>query len=298
MDRLDRHIIALTIVPEDGGLYEHLGSGVLVRRKGRTGIVTAAHVALPVKEALENPAGPVPWMVGSAKDTNEKTLDGAVIPIRLKLRSRRLHIDGGRRCGMRVADIAWIPLPTEMAERLEAESIHGFYEWKGPTPVERGNYHLFVAGCVGAQSRQLRLKLGEKAIVPEIRQVKCEEFPECDRRDGWDFVTVTVDKSSERDTQERIRRPGTPNGVWEALEEHPSSYGGVSGGPLWWIKEGEPGDVDSTTNCPVLWGVAFSQLGNDATDGILLNCHGPESIERITSVDYSHTTPSPAESRM
>ena len=298
MDRLDRHIIALTIVPEDGDLYEHLGSGILVRREGRTGIVTAAHVALPIREALDNAAGRMAWMVGSARTTAEKMLDGAVIPIPLKLRSRRLHIEGGTRRGMRVADIAWIPLPTEMAERLEAESVHGFYEWKGPTHVERGNYHLFVAGCVGAQTRKLRLKLGENAIVPEFRQVKCEEFPECDRREGWDFVTVTVDKSSQRGTEERIRHPGTPNAGWNALEEHPSSYGGVSGGPLWWIKEGEPGDVDSTTNSLVLWGVAFSQWGDNAKDGILLNCHGPESIERITSIDYSHTTPSPSASRM
>ena len=298
MDTLDRHIIALTIVPEGEWLYEHLASGVLVRREGRAGIVTAAHVAHPIKEALDNPAGSVPWMVGSARKTNEKTLDGAVIAIRLKLKSRRLHIEGGRHCGARIADIAWIPLPTEMAEQLEAESVHGFYEWKGPTHVGRGNYHLFAAGCVGAQSSRLLRKLGERAIIPEFRQVKCEEFPECERREGWDFVTVTADKSCERDTQERIRHPGTPNAVWEALEEHPSSYGGVSGGPLWWMTEGEPGDIDSTTSRPVLWGIVFSQWGKDAEDGIELNCHGPESIERITSVDYSQTTPSPAPSRM
>lgn len=297
-DRLDRHIIALTIVPESGGLYEHLGSGVLVRKEGRTGIVTAAHVALPIRDALDNPAGSVPWMVGSSKPASEKALDGAVVPIRLKLRSRRLQIEGGRRCGARIADIAWIPLPTEMAEKLEAESVHGFYEWKGPPSAGRGNYHLFVAGCVGVQSHQVLLKLNERAIVTEFRQVKCEEFPERDRRDGWDFVTVSVDKSSERETEERIRPAGTPMAVWDALEEHPTDYSGVSGGPLWWINVGESEDVDSTTNNPVLWGIAFSQWGREAKDGIELNCHGPESIERITSVDYSHTTPSASPSRM
>ena len=175
-DTLDRHLIALTIVPEVGGLYDDLGSGVLVRREGRTGIVTAAHVARPIRKALENPAGLVPWMVGSAKRASEKTLDGAVVPIRLKLRSRRTHIEGGTKIGARIADIAWIPLPTEMAEQLEAESIHGFYEWNGPTPAVRGNYHLFVAGCVAAQSHRLLVKLGERAIISEFRQVKCEEF--------------------------------------------------------------------------------------------------------------------------
>ena len=279
---LDRHVIALTIVPEDGGLYDDLGSGVLVRRDGRTGIVTAAHVARPIRQALDNPAGLVPWMVGSAKKASEKTLDGAVVPIHLKLRSCRIHIEGGTKCGARIADIAWIPLPTEMAEQLEAESIHGFYEWKGPTPVGRGNYHLFVAGCVAAQSHRLLVKLGERAIIPEFRQVKCEEFPECDRREGWDFVTVTVDKEADRNTEERIRLPGIPNAVWEALEEHPTKYSGVSGGALWWINEGKPGDVGSTSNNPVLWGIVFSQWGEDTTDGIELNCHGPESIDRIT----------------
>ena len=298
MDTLDRHIVALTIVPEDGGLCERLGSGVLVRREGRNGIVTAAHVALPIREALDNPAGSVPWMVGSARNTKEKPQDGAVSAIRLKLRSHRLHIEGGRHCRARDADVAWIPLPTDMAEQLEAETVHGFYEWEGRPPVERGNYHHFVTGCVGAQSRRILVELGERALISEFRQVKCEEFPECDRREGWDYLTVTADKSSERDIQERVRHPGTPTAVWEALEEHPSSYRGVSGGPLWWMMEGESGEIDSRTNRPVLWGIVFSQWGEDANDGIQLNCHGPESIERITSVDYSHTTPSPSPSRM
>ena len=237
-------------------------------------------------------------MVGSAKKASEKALDGAVVPIRLKLRSSRLHIEGGAKRGARIADIAWIPLPTEMAEQLEAESIHGFYEWKGWTLVGRGNYHLFVVGCVGEQSRRLLTELNEKAIVPEVRQVQCEDFPRCEQRKGWDFVTVTVDKVANRNTEEKIRLAGTPEAVWETLEKHPTDYRGVSGGPLWWIKEDESGEVDSETDNPGLWGMAFLQWGSDAERGIELNCHGPESIERITSVDYSHTTPSPSPSRM
>ena len=123
-------------------------------------------------------------------------------------------------------------------------------------------------------------------------------FPECERRNGWDFATVTVDKAAQRDTEERVRRPGTPDAVWEALEEHPTDYSGMSGGPLWWIKEDLGGDVDNEMGKPVLWGIAFLQWGSDAEGGIELNCHGPRSIERITCVDYSHTTPSPSASVM
>ena len=293
-DTLDRHLIALTIVPEEGGLHELLGSGILVRRDGRAGIVTAAHVACPIRDALDNPARRLPWMVGSAKKASEKTLDGTVVPIRLKLRGHRLHIEGGAKRGARIADIAWIPLPTEMAEQLEAESIHGFYEWKGRTPLSRGTYHFFVLGCVAVQTHRLLRELNEKVIVPEFRQVGYDDFPKCERRNGWDFVTVTVDKATQRGTEERVRLPGIPDAAWEALEKHPSDYSGVSGGPLWWIKEDESGEVDSETDNPGLWGMAFLQWGSDAERGIELNCHGPESIERITSVDYSHTTPSPS----
>ena len=283
-DALDRNLVALAIGPEDGSSYEMLASGVLVRRDGRTGIVTAAHVARPIKEVLDNPAGRVAWMVGSTKKPSQKTLDGAVFPIRLKLRSSRLRIEGGKERGARIADIAWIPLSTEIAEQLEAETIHGFYEWNEHTLVSPGKYHLFVLGCMGVQSRRLLEKLNEKAIIPEFRQVQCVDFPKCDERNGWDFVTVTVNKAAQHDTEERIRPPATPESVWEILEKHPTDYSGMSGGPLWWMRENEAGEVDNGVSNPCLWGIVFLQWGSDAERGVELNCHGPESIERVTSL--------------
>ena len=283
-DALGRHLVTLTVVPEDGGPYELLASGTLVRRDGRTGIVTAAHVARPIMEVLDNPAGRVAWMVGSAKKPSQKTLDGAVVAIRLKLRRSRLRIEGGIERGARIADIAWIPLSTETAEQLEAETIHGFYEWTGCTPVSSGKYHLFVLGCVGVQSHRVLKELNEKAIIPEFRQVQCDDFPKCDERNGWDFVTVTVNKAAQQGTEERIRLPGTPDSIWEVLENHPTDYSGMSGGPLWWIRENEAGEVGNGISNPCLWGMVFLQWGNDAERGVELNCHGPESIERMTSL--------------
>ena len=288
-DKLDRYLIALIIMPESGGLHEMLASGVLLRRGGRSGILTAGHVGLNIKEVLEDPTGRIAKMAASTKKASQKRLDGATVEIPLKLRSSRLRIVGGEKCGARRPDIAWIPLTERIASQLESETAHGFYEWDTAPTLREGNYHVFVSGCIGVQTLRVLVELGELGSVAEFRQVKYVRFPERDTREGWDYMTVMVDKEEERDTEERIRPPGIPDEIWDACDTHPTDFRAMSGGPMWCVREGSAADFEDIAGNAVLWGMCFTQWGKDAKEGVEINCHGPGSIERITARGSEHS---------
>ena len=88
--QLDRHLMPLLTVPDGGGVYDRLGSGILLRRDGRAGVLTAAHVARPISELLVCPSGRIPVMLASTQKVRENALDGAVVRIRLKQKHQRL----------------------------------------------------------------------------------------------------------------------------------------------------------------------------------------------------------------
>lgn len=282
-EQLDRHLMALLTAPAGGGAYDTLGSGILLRRDGRPGVLTAAHVARPISELLLHPDGRIPVMLASAKRVHEKALDGAVVPIQLKQKHQRLRIVGGSEAKLRRPDIAWIPLPLQTAERLEAETVHGFYEWTSTSRIEPGTYHHFVSGCVGVQSQNLLAELGELAVVSEFRSVRCHDFPQLETHDGWDFITTTVDHADGRATEERSRPPGVPDAAWEVFEEHPKSFSGMSGGPLWSVREPDDENLPPRDWATELWGMAFIQDRSPSDRRLDVHCHGPMSIERITA---------------
>ena len=222
-------------------------------------------------------------MLASAKRVREKALDGAVVPIQLKQKHQRLRIVGGSEAKLRQPDIAWIPLSLQTAERLEAETVHGFYEWTSTSRIEPGTYHHFVSGCVGVHSQNLLAELGELAVVSEFRSVKCHDFPQRETHDGWDFVTTTVDHADGRETEERSRPPGVPDAAWEVFDEHPQTFGGMSGGPLWWVREPDDIDLPPEDWAIALWGMAFIEDRSPVNGRLDMHCHGPASIERITA---------------
>ena len=288
-DQLDRHLIAMVVAPKDGSDYRTLASGILVRRDGRSGILTAAHVARAIRSSLFGCNGYFPLLVASTKPPSEKSLDGKVVPIELRVRKDRLSIVGGEERGMLKPDIAWIPLPVSTCDELEAETIHRFYDWNPPDPPQPGIYCHFVSGCIGAHSRKLQSRLHVRAVLPEFRQVKCENISEPERRGEWDFITVMMFDQAILDNEERHRPGGVPEPVWETVDANPEDFRGVSGAPLWSVLQAEEGDSASDKLTTSLQGIAFNEFGSTSSGRVFLSCHGPESIERITSPDGGAT---------
>ena len=284
-DELDRHLTSIVVAPKQGGHTSTLASGILVRRDGRTGILTAAHVASDVRKCLSGVSEYFPFVVASTKKSSKQNVDGEAIQIELKLKRSRLIIVGGNECGMLKPDIAWIPLPVDISDRIEAESAQRFYDWRCLNPPRNGAYCHFVSGCIGAHSRKLRDRLNIRAVLPEFRQVKCDDFFTPEWRGEWDFLTVTVYDSANLDTEERFQPKGVPESVWNTLEVHPGHFGGVSGAPLWCVHQAEEGEPGLRKLKPELWGMAFAQVGSPSLGRAYLSCHGPGSIERITSSD-------------
>ena len=68
------------------------------------------------------------------------------------------------------------------------------------------------------------------------------------------------------------------------FDEHPDCYRGMSGGPLWCVREPEDENASPQDWTAELWGMVFMEDRSPSSGRLDLHCHGPLSIERITGL--------------
>lgn len=218
-------------------------AGTLVSLCGKKGILTAHHVwkCVESKDLLI-------LMAGKSIECESKYLH-AIVPI-----ARGSLPD----VGATVPDIAFIELPLEICNTLEAYGkVFYSIERRANDPEINLYSHLGYWAIVGSPQALLDEENGRVAsFIYDTGVQRRVEF------EGWDYLYVNLDILDN--------------------SQIPRDYGGMSGGGIWRVEYATDPElrtfvVESNARGIVLSGVIFYQT---AEDGRQLLSHGPQSIYR------------------
>ena len=243
-----------------------LGSGTLVSRGGRFGILTAWHVfdACDVKKnpELREPfrsAPGAPMTIGYATDIPHNT----IVPF------QHLSLTGADNWQSEEwgPDVLFVALP-ESSELHSMRARKSFFPLDGDPPAQIATAlksdpsAWCLVGHPDTEKHDVPKSHGFDRVIALPAKV-CFGCPQTSHdRDGWDYLDVPITRDS---------------------PDIPVSFGGVSGGGLWRTPLALDGEEVVGVRDPVLCGVAFYEQGRGGPSRFI-RCHGPKSVyEKLCS---------------
>ena len=288
-DRLKRHTIRLARVPVDStrdiAPEDLSGTGVLIARGDKRGIITAAHNVLLKKRHGQNIDDMDMYILLSmyATRTQSSQMEGIKIPL------TGTKICGGKCNDGSGPDIGWIPLSVAVAATIETRSgvFYRMDDDRTPRIAEDGDdaerlqesiCGYFVSGF-STEWEKVALGYGEKALLGRTQSIGQARNAWTDQ--GWDYERRCIDMPHERKFEQTKLDESMPSHIRRDLPPHPEYMGGLSGAGLWclWQTKGSREDGGIAHQ---LCGMVYFQDKMKGTQGeITMINHGEQSIKRI-----------------
>lgn len=269
---------------------EYAGSGILVEVDGHTGILTAEHVIFNPKRPFETGKGQTlstfPQFYSADRLGDSDTQSGGTSTFVDVLRwypesaSRSSYDEPGSEWG---PDLGFIRLPKDLnfASNLRAIRINSYQLASQPEARQKralAEANTILA-AVGAPKKWIGLDIskrpGQTTFVIQAGVMITLRERYVRYKDGDDFIDALIDSN--------------PAAVL------PESFGGVSGGALWRVRDPFRVDPPMTSLLPedyVLAGVVFWQ--EMRTDPRFLRAHGPISLYTTFLPKLRNWLPSPS----
>ena len=284
-----RHTIRLARVPIDpvqGVTHDDLsGAGVLVERRGKRGILTAAHCILSKVRPRQPLDEMEMYVLLSMHPTPAR--NAAMEGIRIPLLGTTCC--GGKRRDGTGPDVAWIPLSAEMTRSIEARSgvFYRMDDDRAPRIAENGDdpVHLkeSVAICMvsgfSVETEGVAFEHGEMASFAQTRSIGpvLEEWTE----GGWDYERRCIDMPSERPLEQVNHDESVPSDLRAVLPRNPEYMGGLSGAGVWCLWQPRNGPAGSPVLRQLMGMVYFQDPEKGSQGEMTMFNHGAESLKRI-----------------
>ena len=288
-DKTIRHTVRLagaSIEEAQGDTVEDLsGSGILVERGGRKGIITAAH-NIRLKRKSKQEIDEMEMYVLIAMYSTRRG-NGGMEGIKIELTGTKI-LGGNPRDG-KGPDIAWIPLSADKAATIGDRSgvFYRMDDDKRPRMVQEGDNEVDLQESVGGwlvtgfstEQETIALTHDERAVIGRTQSIGPAENEW--KENGWDYERRCIDRPSERWAERKRLDENMPARVREALPVHPEYMGGLSGAGVWFLwQPAENQEMQEVRH--QLAGMIYFQDSEKGEHGetTMIN-HGPRSLNRI-----------------
>lgn len=259
---LTPYVVALFGIKQEGPLrfdVQHAGSGTLITINGVFGIITAGHVIERLEE-FET------WALSSFNSTNGHSRMYHFTrkdTQKIRLGENYRNTDG--------PDIGFIRLPDDISSQPSNEmTFYNITSRYNEAKTRSGKPNKLniraIAGVIGETSSIVEKIDGSTEVETKMIVAPAQVISATERFD-MDYYVVRI---------------GPLDGG-----EHPSSYEGMSGGPLFATRE------NATMSERILMGVMYRQSDMDQSGGRTISCHGFNSIynQMCTMITLEYADP-------
>ena len=286
---LQRHTVRLAnslVDPVRPATYTELsGSGILVERGGKRGIITAAHNILTKRKP--------------GQSVDEMTMDVLLPPYRTSGRPGPVQpvnipllgtwCKGGKNRDGSGPDIAWIPLFPDAAGAIKARTgvFYRMEDDRKPRLAKQGDdeTHLkqatmgYFAVGFSTEWEGEASKLGLMALLSQTHYIgpSTEEWID----DGWDYERRSIDTPSERYGERFIHDQAMPEHLRMALSPRLEYMGGLSGGGVWCLWQPSESQEPDEIRRQLVGMVYFQDEEKGTQDETTMINHGVASLKRI-----------------
>ena len=223
------------------------GSGILTKVESTSsyGILTAGHVVGALRQEHE---GEDPKEISLlVRPVRAGAAHSSLRPLQIEIPQGSITAHGRQNVECQGPDIAWIPLAIKVAQAIESHHTSGavFYNYEkgeietaiaaealirgeGPEPRVGTDFLVYAAGW--NFEKQIASGGNEMTIW------ECEAIQRAlDARDGWYYSDYVVQGEGWNHVLRDLQR----DSQGETVFEHPTHWGGISGGGVWHISQSQ-----------------------------------------------------------
>ena len=180
-------------------------------------------------------------------------------------------------------DIMFVPLPRQLMEKIEDRAGAVFHnielDLQRLDKAFHGQMVMFqTVGHARSDGQKAEAKIPDPdnttQVIPRIVQVRRSENESCEDRNGWDYIRLECLTDVHQGSTVIELSENAPTVVRELSLREPQSWGGMSGGGVWWTADNGQGQRSAG-----LSGLMFYEYAQNGR--LKLYAHGKASLKRI-----------------